>query len=256
MEFEKQIKNHFLKGHEIFLRHISIDCVVFGFHENELRALLLKSRVFDKLSLPGGFVMLDEAMDAAAHRILKERTGLDKIFLQQFHVFSDPLRSHRKLLLDLFKEMKVAPGESWMFERFISAGYSALVDFTKVKPMPDILSETCQWFSIKDIPELALDHNLILEKALEHLRLQLNYQPVGYNLLPLKFTMPELQALYETVLDRKLDRRNFHRKMMSTGILIKLKETKKGVAHKAPFYYKFDLHKYEKALKVGMGFQL
>lgn len=256
MKFDKQIKDHFLKGHEKFLRHISIDCVVFGFHENELKALLLKSRFFEKWCLPGGFVMLDEKMDAAARRILNERTGLDKIFLQQFHVFSDPLRSDRKVHLDLFKEMKVAPEKSWMFERFISVGYSALVDFTKVKPMPDLLSEAAQWFSVRDLPELILDHRLILEKALEHLRLQLNYQPVGYNLLPLKFTMPELQTLYETVLDRKLDRRNFPRKMMATGILIRLKETKKGVAHKAPFYYKFDLRKYEKALRGGMGFQL
>jgi 8-oxo-dGTP diphosphatase len=91
---------------------------------------------------------------------------------------------------------------------------------------------------------------------LEHLQLQLNFHPVGYNLLPLKFTMPELQKLYETILDRQLDRRNFQRKMISTGILKKLNETKKGVAHKAPFYYKFDLRKYRQALKAGMGFEL
>jgi ADP-ribose pyrophosphatase YjhB (NUDIX family) len=256
MELSEELKEHFFKGHEKFLRHISIDCVVFGFHENELKALLLKSSIFNKWTLPGGFVMREEMMDAAAHRILNERTGLRKIYLQQFHVFSDPLRSEMKSQLGFLKKVDVTSEKSWMLERFISVGYTALVDFTKVKPMPDFLSETCEWFSVPDIPQLIFDHRLILEKALDHLRLQLNYQPVGYNLLPLKFTMPELQALYETVLDRKLDRRNFHRKMMATGILIKLNETKKGVAHKAPFYYKFDLRKYEKALKAGMGFQL
>ena len=256
MELNEELTNHFFKGHEKFLRHISIDCVVFGFHENALKALLLKSSFFDKWSLPGGFVMRDEDMDTAAHRILSERTGLDKIFLKQFHVFSDPLRSEMKKHLGVFKKMDVTPEKSWMLERFISVGYSALVDFTKVKPKPDILSEASEWFSAQDLPELVFDHRLIIEKALDHLRLQLNYQPVGYNLLPFKFTMSELQTLYETVLDRKLDRRNFHRKMLSTGILIKLEETRKGVAHKAPFYYKFDLRKYERALKAGMGFHL
>ena len=146
--------------------------------------------------------------------------------------------------------------ESWMFERFISVGYTALVDFTKVQPVADTLSSACQWFNIHRIPEMILDHRNILEKALDNLRMQLNYHPLGYNLLPEKFTMPELQKLYETILDRPLDRRNFQRKIVGTGIVKRLNETKKAVAHKAPFYYKFDLRKYQKALKGGMGFEL
>ena len=131
-----------------------------------------------------------------------------------------------------------------------------MVDFTKVQPVADIFSEDCVWFNIHEIPEMILDHEKISKKTLDHLRIQLNFQPVGYNLLPLKFTMPELQKLYETILERKLDRRNFQRKIIDTGILKRLDETKKGVAHKATFYYKFDLHNYKKALKAGMGFEL
>jgi 8-oxo-dGTP diphosphatase len=125
-----------------------------------------------------------------------------------------------------------------------------------VMPVPDNISGACEWFGINNIPEMILDHGHIFEEALQYLRIQLNFHPVGFNLLPRKFTMPELQKLYETILEKKLDRRNFQRKIIATGILKKLNETKKGVAHKAPFYYKFDLRKYERALKAGMGFEL
>lgn len=256
MKLDKKITEHFLKGDEKYLRHISIDCVVFGFHENELKVLLLKTSYSDKSALPGGFILKKEPIDDAAQRILKERTGLDKIYLQQFHVFGDPARSNRKFNNEYFKKFGISKKNSWMSERFISIGYSALVDFTKVRLVPDIFSEGCEWFKIHDIPDLIFDHKKILETALEDLRMQLNFHPVGYNLLPLKFTMPELQKLYETILGKKLDRRNFQRKIIDTGILKRLDETKKGVAHKAPFYYKFDLRNYKKALKAGMGFEL
>lgn len=256
MGFTKELKEHFLKGHEKYLQHISIDCVVFGFHESELKVLLLKAKYAGKWALPGGFILKEEHMDHAAQRILKERTGLDKIYLQQYYVFSDPERSDKKINQLFLKNAGLKAEKSWMFERFISVGYSALVDFTKVQPVADLFSDACEWFNIHDIPQMILDHNKILEKALDHLRIQLNFHPVGYNLLPLKFTMPELQKLYETILDRILDRRNFQRKIVGTGILKRLNETKKGVAHKAAWYYKFDLRKYQKALKAGMGFEL
>lgn len=151
------------------------------------------------------------------------------------------------------KNIGVKMDESWMYERFITIGFYALVNFTKVNPQPDIFSEKCEWFSVNNVPEMILDHKQIFDEALNSLRLQLSFHPIGYNLLEQKFTMPELQKLYETILDKKLDRRNFHRKILATGILKKLEETKKGVAHKAPFYYKFDLRNYKKALNAGMG---
>lgn len=254
MEFDKELKTHFLKGHEKYLRHLSVDNVIFGFHQNDLKVLLLKTKYAGAWSLTGGFILKDEHTDAAAQRVLKQRTGLEKIFLQQFHVFSDPGRSTKKINQQFLKNIGVGVDKSWMFERFITIGYYALVDFTKVSPTPDNISSACDWFSIDNLPEMILDHRDIFEEALRALRIQLIFYPVGFNLLEQKFTMPQLQKLYETILDKKLDRRNFQRKIMGTGILKKLKETKKGVAHKAPFYYKFDLPKYNKALKAAIYF--
>jgi 8-oxo-dGTP diphosphatase len=256
MSLDKELRDHYLKGHEKFLRHISVDCIIFGFHDNELKVLLLHAKYAGQWALPGGFILKEEHMDEAAKRILKQRTGLNDIYMQQFYVFSDPERSTRKINQQFLRNVGVNADESWMFERFITVGYSALVDFSKVLPVADVFSTSCEWFNIHDIPEMLLDHCDIFNKALENLQVQLNYHPVGYNLLPEKFTMPELQKLYETILDRKLDRRNFQRKIVGTGILKRLNETKKGVAHKAPYYYKFDLRKYQKALKGGMGFEL
>ncbi len=256
MNFDKEISDHYLRGHEKYLRNISVDCIIFGFHDNELKVLLLHARYAMLWALPGGFINKAEHMDEAAKRILKERTGLDEIYMQQFHVFSAPERFNKKIHQQFLKNAGVIISESWMFERFITVGYSALVDFSRVQPVADVFSNACQWFNIHDIPEMMLDHRNILNKALENLQAQLNYHPVGYNLLPEKFTMPEIQKLYETILDKKLDRRNFQRKILGTGILKRLNETKKGVAHKAPWYYKFDLRKYQKALKGGMGFEL
>ncbi|MCW3093195.1 MAG: hydrolase [Ferruginibacter sp.] len=256
MSYDKEIRNHYLKGHEQYLRHLSVDCVIFGFHNNELKVLLLNAIYAGLWALPGGFILKEEHMDEAAKRILKQRTGLNDIYMQQFYVFSEPERSSKKVNEQFLQNVGVTAEESWMFERFITIGYTALVDFSKVQPVADVFSSACEWFNIHEIPELLLDHREILGKALGNLQLQLNYHPVGYNLLPTKFTMPELQKLYETILDRQLDRRNFQRKIVSTGIVKRLNETKKGVAHKAPYYYKFDLRKYQKALKGGMGFEL
>ena len=222
---------------------------------NELK-VLLQARYAGMWALPGGFILKDEHMDVAANRILKNRTGLDDIYLQQFHVFSEPKRSTKEINKQFLKNVGVEMKESWMFERFITVGYTALVDFSKVQPVPDTFSAACEWHNIHALPEMILDHRGILNTALQQLQTNLNYHPVGYNLLPEKFTMPELQKLYETILDRKLDRRNFQRKIAGTKVLKKLDEIKKGVAHKAPNYYKFDLKNYKKALKGGMGFQL
>lgn len=256
MDLNEGIQALYLKGHEKYLRHISVDCVIFGFHANELKVLLLYARHANLWALPGGFILKEEHMDEAAKRILKERTGLDEIYMQQFHVFSAPDRSTKKINQQFLKNVGVIANESWMFDRFLTVGYTALVDFSKTQPQADIFSSECQWFNVHDLPGMHLDHKEITTKALENLQMQLNYHPVGYNLLPEKFTMPDLQKLYETILNRTLDRRNFQRKIVGTGILKRLNETKKGVAHKAPFYYKFDLRKYQKALKGGMGFEL
>jgi len=248
-ELDQFIKN----SNYQYLPHLSVDCVVFGFHENQLKVLLMKMKYADKWGLPGGFVKPTESLETAAGRVLQERTGLDNIFLQQFHVFSDPDRSDSATKTSFLKNAKKAfSKDDWFLQRFLSVGFYALVDFSTVNPTPDPLSEACAWLEIMEVKDLIFDHNHILNKALEVLRLQLNYQPIGYNLLPDKFTMPELQKLYETILNRPLDRRNFQRKILSYGILRQLKEKRKGVAHKAPYLYSFDLRKYQKALKEGL----
>jgi len=203
-------------------------------------------------ALPGGFVHGEESLELAATRVLKERTGLDDIFLKQFNVFSDPQRSNvNPAVKDLIESGRDFDNE-WFDQRFISVGFYALVDFSKAELKPDFFSDLCTWQSLSEINTLILDHNEILNKALETLRFQLNYQPIGYNLLPDKFTMPELQKLYETILGKELDRRNFQRKMLSYNILNKLEERKTGGAHKAPYLYEFNLENYQTALQNGL----
>jgi 8-oxo-dGTP diphosphatase len=235
------------KGHEIYLRHLSVDGVIFGFHENELKVLLLKWKNNGPWCLPGGFVKKDESLSQAVTRMVRERTGLDNIFLQQFQAFGDPQREKKKLAINA--DLK----GSWLMDRFVTVGYFALVEYSKVKPEPDLLSEDCRWWDIHSIPALVYDHNEILEKALEVLRLSLNDHPIGHKLLPEKFTMPELQKLYETILDKPIDRRNFQKKILGLDILVRLNERKTGGAHKAPYLYRFDKRKYERALKEGLG---
>ncbi len=250
---EKDIKQMVLHGASLFLEHISVDCVIFGFHENELKVLLLKPKHMGQWALPGGFILKEEHVDRAAHRILRERTGLDDIFLQQFYLFGDPERSNHKFTTTPIDDMGFTiPKDGWLSKRFVTVGYYALVEYSRVNPQPDIMSESCAWFDLRQVPELIMDHSHILARALDTLRLQLNYQPIGYNLLPDKFTMPEFQKLYETILDRKLDRRNFQRRILGYGILRRLKERRKGGAHKAPYLYSFDLRKYHRALKNGL----
>lgn len=235
-----------------FLKHVSLDCVVFGFHDNQLKILLTRIKNTELWALPGGFVRKEESLESAANRVLNERTGLDNIFLKPFNVFGDPGRSEKNPIANEIIISGVNNGLEWFNQRFISVGFYALVDFSKAVQSPDIFSDLCIWKNLNETSSLILDHNQILNSALETLRLQVNYQPLGYNLLPEKFTMPELQNLYETILGKDLDRRNFQRRMLSFKILNKLEERKTGGAHKAPFLYEFNLQNYRQALQNGL----
>jgi len=245
---KKELKEYCDNAYKSYLGHISIDCVVFGFHEGLMKVLVLETKSPGEWYLPGGFVLKKEPIEMAANRILKERTGLDEIFLQQFHVFGDPERS--KEHFDMYKDM-LPENENWFTNRFLTIGYYALVDFSDVTPAPDQFSAYCTWCDLNNVPALKLDHTRILKTALDTLRLHLNYQPIGYNLMPKEFTMPELQKLYETILDKKLDRRNFQRRMLGFGILKRSEQPRKGGAHKAPYLYSFDLENYRAALIEG-----
>ena len=142
--------------------------------------------------------------------------------------------------------------DNWMLGRFVSIGYYAIVEYSKVSPTPDAFSEDCTWCDIHEVPQLLFDHNEMIDTALNGLRLQIYHQPIGYNLLPEKFTLPEIHMLYETILDKTLDRRNFPKKLLSLGIIKKLKEQRNIGPHRSPFLYKFDKRKYDDALKTGM----
>jgi ADP-ribose pyrophosphatase YjhB (NUDIX family) len=219
--------------------HLSVDCTILGFHEGELKILLLRWKGRDEWSLPGGYVRWDESLEEAASRVLEERTGLSRIYLQQFRAFGGADRGE-DALRRIFHQIGVeVPSDLWIFHRVVSIGYLALVDFSEVIPREDRLSDEARWWDVRSRPPLLFDHDEIVSSALATLRTQLEYRPLGENLLPEKFTMPELQRLYEAVLGTSLDRRNFQRKVLEMGIVERLPERKRGVPHRAPYLYRF-----------------
>jgi 8-oxo-dGTP diphosphatase len=245
MELKKIFEGKSEEAWKIYLPHLSIDCVVFGFHDASLKVLVTKLKGENVWALPGGYILKSENLRNAADRILFHRTGAENIYLQQFRVFGDLNRSE-----GFFEEYD---DTLWNKQRFLSIGFYALVDFTQVNLVLDDISDACEWVSIDELPVFMMDHRSIFDEALITLRRQLNYKPIGYNLLPEKFTMPELQKLYEIILGKSLNRGNFYRKMLRYDILQKLDESRKGGAHKAPDLYKFDVIKYQKALKEGFS---
>ena len=247
MDFKEIIINNSKKAYEIYVPHISVDTVIFGFNGDQLKVLLLKMKFNQQCFLPGGYMKKEENLESAAIRILRERTQLDKIFLQEFAVFSELNRSE-----ETFKDF---PDDLWHKKRFISVGYYALVNHKDVSPIGDELSESCDWIILDELESqnITMDHKQIIEKALNTLREQISYKPIGLNLLPEKFTLSELQKLYEAILGRTLNRGNFYRKIKNIGILKKLDEKRKGGAHKAPDLYTFDQENYFKILENGIN---
>ncbi len=253
MEQKIQAKNLDEQRFGRVLPHVSVDCVIFGFHENQLRVLLLRLRSIQEWSLPGGRLFPDESLDDAAHRVLKERTGLQNIFLKQFYAFGDRHRMDNTDFHGILAKQGIQLDPSHvLFDRTISVGYYALVEFSQVTPGLDILTEEWRWWDVREAPVMLFDHNEIMSAALKTLRRQLRYDPVGLNLLPEKFTMPELQKLYETILGKTLDRRNFQKRLLGYGILKRLEERRLGGAHKSPYLYCFDREQYFKALESGL----
>lgn len=247
MDFKEIIINNSKKAYEIYVPHISVDTVIFGFNGDQLKVLLLKMKFNHQYFLPGGYMKKEENLESAAIRILRERTQLDKIFLQEFAVFSELNRSE-----EAFKDFS---DDLWHKKRFISVGYYALVNHKDVSPIGDELSESCDWIILDELESqnITMDHKQIIEKALNTLREQISYKPIGLNLLPEKFTLSELQKLYEAILGRTLNRGNFYRKIKNIGILKKLDEKRKGGAHKAPDLYTFDQENYFKILENGIN---
>jgi ADP-ribose pyrophosphatase YjhB (NUDIX family) len=239
MDARGMLSDFFAGGDRDFLPNLSVDCAILGFHAGELKVLLLRWQGAKSWSLPGGFVRRDEPLDAAAARVLRERTGLDRIYLQQFHAFGDTDRQEGALL-PAFESLGIRPPrDHWLLTRVVAVAYVALVDFNEAVPSPDGYSEECRWWDLDAHPPLLFDHDRIVERALATVRRELETAPIAASLLPERFTMPELQRLYETVLGRTLDRRNFQKWIRERGLVERLPERKVGRAHRAPYLYRF-----------------
>lgn len=224
----------------LYLPGIAIDTVIFGFHEGRLMVLLLKYENTNSFSLPGGFIKKKESLNDAAQRVLRFRTGLSNIFLEQFYSFGDIERHDTSFFKTIMKAKGIEPiKDHFLLRRFISVGYYALVDFTKAIPTTDLLADECKWHPLKNLPPLIQDHSQIIEKALSALREDLDKKLVGFNLLTETFTIGELQTLYETILGTNFLRTSFQRKMLSLKILERIEKKFTGAANKAPYLYKF-----------------
>lgn len=223
-----------------YLAHIAYDSVIFGFDGKQLKILISEYHNTKLFALPGGFVKINESLDDAVRRGLRERTGLENIYLEQFHVFGSLERYIPEVMDRIMRGSGNIPAnDCWLLDRFISIGYYALINYNDVTPQPDELSDSCCWYNIDKLPELMLDHGLIVQKALETLRDNLDKKLVGMNLLPERFTMKELQTVYELILGQQIRRTTFQRSMLAKGILNRHEKQFSGKSHKAPFLYSF-----------------
>ena len=223
-----------------YLAHIAYDSVIFGFTGDQLKILIMEYHNTGLFALPGGFVEMQENLNDAVRRGLKERTGLDNIFLEQFYTFGDNARHNPEVLKTILLANDLDPNDhAWLLDRFISVAYYALINYEDVVPKPDALSDSCEWYPVDQLPKLILDHENIVGKAIQTLRDNLDRKLVGMSLLPKRFTMKELQRAYEAILGTKLRRTTFQRKMLSTELLVRYKKRFSGKAHKAPYEYSF-----------------
>ena len=223
-----------------YIPNLSYDSVIFGFSGEKLKILILEYHNMKTYALPGGFVKINEALDDAVKRGLTERTGLDKIYLEQFHTFGSMQRFKPEIMKRIMEEQgDIEEKDHWLLGRFITVGYYALINYKNVTPKPDYLSDSIEWYDLDQLPELMMDHREIIEKALEHLRIHLDHKLLSFNLLPEMFTMKELQQVYEAILGESLNRANFQRKMLSLNILNRHDKLYTGGSHKAPFLYSF-----------------
>lgn len=198
------------------------------------------------MALPGDLILDDENLDNAARRVLSELTHVKNLELKQFGAFGDPERMLKTSDLEWLEKVRKSPAA-----RVITVGYSALIRMSNINPKPSSFAKNVYWHPIYEPLELAFDHNLILDTAIEHLRMRLKYYPVGFELLPKKFSISQLQRLYEAILDRKLDKRNFYKKISSSNILMDTGEKEKEVAHKPAKLYKVNNRKLNQIKKAA-----
>lgn len=229
--------NFYTKHPKILL---AVDSIIFGFHENdiELKVLLLK-RNFEpekgKWSLMGGFISDDEGLDEAAQRIVTQLTGLHNMYMEQLFTFGDIDRDSGG--------------------RIVSVAYFSLIKINE-HDSGLVKDHGAYWVPMSELPPLIFDHSEMVEKAKRKLRIRARTQPIGFELLPEKFTIPQLQRLYEAIYEMPFDKRNFRRKILSMGLLEKLEEKEKETSKKGAFYYRFNKNKYEELLQKGFNFEI
>lgn len=231
--------------------NVSVDCVIFGFDLEKLTVLLIDrgGNTEDRgprLALPGNLIYNNENLDQAANRVLEELTGLKDIYLEQVGAFGDPNRISKDSDREWLKSIRAEPEA-----RVITVAYFSLVKMPDYMPQASSFAKTAGWASVSEINELAFDHFEILQAAKEKLKQKIKIQPIGFNLLPEKFTLSQLHRLYESVLEKPLDKRNFRRKIQKLDIVISLKEKQRGVPHKPSQLFKFNEEKYQELTQNG-----
>lgn len=218
---------------------LSVDCVVFGYVADEIKVLLVQRDAepyINSWALPGDLVPLNEDLAESAVSVLQKLTGLRNIFMEQFYAFGS---------VDRHPAGRVA-----------TVGYYSLVNSEDYHPVASSWVKETRWFSMKELPELAFDHDMILDKAFRTLKRRVKYRPVGFELLPTKFTLAELQELYETLLDFKFDKPNFRKKILSMDLLLQLDEVQENVSHRPAKLFQFDENRYKTLRKEGFAFDI
>lgn len=218
---------------------LTVDCVVFGIDEEDLKVLLIERDLepfAGRWALPGGFVDVDEELEEAARRELEEETGINRVYLEQLYTFGTVDRDPR--------------------ERVVTVAYYALCNLRDHHIQAATDARDAAWFSVSEVEGLAFDHDHVLDTALERLKGKVRYMPIGFELLPAKFTLSQLQHLYETILEERLDKRNFRRKVLSMDLLEACDEVQKDVAHRAARLYRFNREKYQQLSARGFHFEI
>jgi len=219
---------------------ISVDNVIFGFDDDKLKVLVIERKAISDNkkgmnAIPGDLVYPDESLDEAAARVLRDLTSLEGLFLKQFYTFGDPLRVSDVKDQEWLRSFRANPER-----RVITVAYYSLVNMTEYQLIPSYFAQKAEWISLEDVPDLAFDHNQIVKQALYSLREGLEKEQIGFELLPEKFTLTQLQNLHEIILDKKFDKRNFRKNAKKMDHLVALNEKQEGVLHKPAQLFKFE----------------